>query len=158
MKKIIFALMAALLAPSLYAVEANRTIEFPKGVRCRFEEQKVGWSRTTNGRETMDVYVCGGKDLGILSIVYYEKLENDDATFLRSREKIKASVGDSVQTNGETIIVFNESKHLIRGYRYEADKRIEYISLVKTWNGEVERTLFTVMEDLQVPSSPFKNK
>ena len=169
MKKMLIALLAGLFVSPLYALnEEKRTIEYPKGVPCHFESQtSARLSTFSDAKQTMDTYICEGEDMGVLSVVYYDTREDAKTQNQRVSFELKNDIGGQLESNGLILMMFNKFKHLIRVFRFDEDKRIEYVSLVKTWKGnhDIEyvshvktwkdkMTFYHDMEKLEVPATP----
>lgn len=154
MKKMLIALLAGLFVSPLYALnEEDRTIEYPQGVTCHFESQTTARLSTySDAKKTMDTYICEGEDMGVLSVVYYDTREDAEIENKRVFFEQKNDMGGQLETNGLILMMFNEFKHLIRVFRFDEDKRIEYVSLVKTW--KAKRIFYHDMEKLEVPATP----
>lgn len=154
MKRMLIALLACLSVSPLYALnEEERTIEYPQGVPCHFESQTTALlSIFSDAKQTMDTYMCEGEDMGVLSVVYYDTREDAEIENKRVLFEQKNDIGGQLETNGSILMMFNKFKHLIRVFRFDEDKRIEYVSLVKTWKGKA--TFYHDMEKLEVPATP----
>ena len=158
MKRMLIALLACLSVSSLYALnEEERTIEYPKGVTCHFEGQGTKVLVVHRDAETIDNYTCGGEGQGFLSVVYYPKSEDEKE--IRNRiQSIHRTLtsADHMYTDYTSIFyVVNKSQHLIRVFRFDSDKRIEYVFLADDFEKVVKDNDFIRdMEKLEVPATP----
>ena len=160
MKRMLIVLLACLFVSPLYAFNnaEDSTIEYPKGVTCHFESQTTLISKIHRDTdEVMDTYVCEGKGRGLLSVVYYSKSEDQEAIGKRILSIWDSlTLADVMHTDSTRMLyVANKARHLIRIFRFESDKRIEYLFFADNFEKTVKSNDFIGdMDKLEVPATP----